>query len=145
MALWKTQDTINGSKNCHVWPALQWLLWGQGEGVLPIMPHKGRVEKSVIWFWKRAKRCILCCEKVEETFWFCDFSSFKDSALGVRKGFINRRYKKRSTFCAKDGILKGTWLDVRVGPFSIKLCWAPLGPWGQWWVAFVEAWLLWRR
>ena len=29
---------------------LQWLLWGQGEGVLPIMAYKGRVEKSVIWF-----------------------------------------------------------------------------------------------
>ena len=54
-------------------------------GVLPIMAYKGRVEKSVIWFCKRAKRRILCCEKVEETFWFCDFSSFKDIALTAVK------------------------------------------------------------
>ena len=54
-------------------------------GVLPIMAYQGRVEKSVIWFSKRAKRCILCCEKVEETFWFCDFSSFKDIALTAVK------------------------------------------------------------
>ena len=54
-------------------------------GVLPIMGCKGRVEKSVIWFCKRAKRRILRCEKVEETFWFCDFSSFKDIALTAVK------------------------------------------------------------
>ena len=45
------------------------------------MAYKGRVKKSVIWFCKRAKRFILCCEKVEETFSFCYFSSFKDCAL----------------------------------------------------------------